>query len=148
MYNLNDGGGKETVMKPRGSFRLALWGFVAAALCAAPAMAQYEPVLSLDGRCPGVMRAEVNGARPRSGLSLLFASETGSVTIPWFWQHCPGVELGLGRRNLREVASGTTDESGNLIIEGRVRSRACGGYLQVLTFPLGGCLTTNVVQIE
>lgn len=116
-------------------------------MLSAPAMAQYEPVLSLDGRCPGVMRAEVNGARPRSGLSLLFASETGSVTIPWFWQHCPGVELGLGRRNLREVASGTTDESGNLIIEGRVRSRACGGYLQVLTFPLGGCLTSNVVQI-
>ncbi len=117
-------------------------------MLSAPAMAQYEPVLSLDGRCPGVMRAEVSGARPRSGLSLLFASETGSVTIPWFWQHCPGVELGLGRRNLREVASGTTDESGNLIIEGRVRSRACGGYLQVLTFPLGGCLTSNVVQIE
>ncbi len=112
----------------------------------APAMAQ-DPVLTLEGTCPGVLRAEVTSARPRTGLSLLFASETGTVTIPWFWQHCPGVELGLGRRNLREVASGTTDDLGRVTIKGMAGARACGGYLQVLTFPLGGCLTSNVVQI-
>lgn len=134
-------------MKPRGSFRLALWGLGAAACCAAPAMAQYEPVLTLEGTCPGMMRAEVTGAPPRHGLSLLFASETGAFRVPDSF-YCGGVILGLGRRNLRDVVAGTTDEFGFIAFEGSVGERACGGYLQVLTFPLGGCLTSNVVRIE
>lgn len=52
MYNLNDGGGKETVMNARRSVSFALWGLSAAVFCAAPAMAQYEPVLTLEGICP------------------------------------------------------------------------------------------------
>lgn len=119
---------------------------VLAAWCT-PATAQ--PVLTLDGSCPGILRAEVSGAPPRHGLSLLFASELGSVRIPYYG-YCGGVILGLGRRNLTEAAHGTTDEFGFLALEGVAGSRACGGYLQVLTYPgdPGGCLTSNVVPIE
>lgn len=134
-------------MKPRGSFRLALWGFVAAALCAAPAMAQYEPVLMVEGSCPGILRAAVSGAPPRQGVSLLFASETGSWQIP-IREYCGGVVLGLGREHLRHVASENTDEFGFVVFEGVGGVRACGGFLQVMTYPRAGCLTSNVVQIE
>lgn len=126
---------------------VALWGLGAAALCAAPAMAQYEPVLTLEGTCPGMLRAQVSGAPPRHGLSLLFALETGSVRIP-LHEYCGGVILGLGRRGLREVTSGNTDELGFIAFEGYAGPSACGGYLQVLTFPGGGCDTSNVVRIE
>ncbi len=144
--NLSDAGGKEMVMKPRGSFRVALWG-LGAALWAAPAMAQYEPVLTLEGSCPGMLRAEVSGAPPRDGVWLLFASETGSFRIP-FWQYCEGVELGLGRRNIRAVDARNADEFGFAVFEGIASQRACGGFLQALTFPGAGCLTSNVVEID
>lgn len=136
-FNLNDGCGKETVVNARRSVRLVLWGLDAALLCTAPAMAQYEPVLTLEGTCPEFLRAEVSGAPPRHGLSLLFASETGTFRVPDSF-YCAGVILGLGRRNLRDVAAGTTDEFGFIAFEGSVGERACGGYLQVLTFPLAG----------
>ncbi|MCL4197393.1 MAG: hypothetical protein KJZ69_07845 [Phycisphaerales bacterium] len=135
-------------MKPRGSFRLALWGFVAAALCAAPAMAQYEPVLMVEGSCPGKLRAEVTGAPPRRTVLLLFASETGAFRIPPYSQHCGGVILGLGRRNLQQVDAQNTDEFGMVVFEGMAGPFACGGYLQALTSPIAGCDTTNVVRIE
>lgn len=118
------------------------------AMCFAAALAQaQEPVLTLQGNCPGSMSAEVSQAPSRHGLSLLYASETGSFRIP-FWQFCQGVELGLGRTHLQEVAHGTTDESGFISFHGFIGARACGGYLQVLTYPGGGCTTSNVVQIK
>ena len=127
--------------------RIAVLGLGVMAMLAAPAMAQSDPVLALEGSCPGVLRAEVAGAPPRRGLSLLFASETGSTRIPNH-AYCGGVVLGLGRRNLRVVEGGTTDEFGFIAFEGIAGGRACGGFLQVLTYPLAGCLTSNVVRIE
>jgi len=123
--------------------RLALMGLGVLALFAAPAMAQFEPVLTLEGSCPGVLRAEVSGGRPRVGAFLLFASETGSIAIPG--NHCMGTRLGLGRRHLRDVGYEILDNTGFAVFEGLAGSRACGGYLQVL---VGTCETSNVVQIE
>ena len=123
--------------------RLALVGLGVMALFAAPAMAQFEPVLTLDGSCPGMLRAEVSRGRPNIGAILLFASETGSFTIRH--HSCSGTRLGLGGRNLREVAAKLLDNTGFAFFEGTAGSRACGGYLQII---LSTCETSNVVQIE
>lgn len=132
-------------MSARRSVTLALRGLGAAVLCAAPALAQ--PVLTLEGSCPGPMRAEVRGARPGVGVILLFASETGSFTIPWYLQ-CGATELGLGRRHLRYVASTASDQNGFAFFEGVAGTQSCGGFLQVHTSQSGGCETSNVVRIE
>jgi len=123
--------------------RLALMGLGVMALFAAPAVAQFEPVLTLEGSCPGMLRAEVSRGRPDATAFLLFASETGSVAIPH--NFCFGTRLGLGRRNLRQVAVQGLDRFGATLFEGMAGARACGGYLQVI---VNTCETSNVVQIE
>jgi len=124
--------------------RHALMGLGVMAMFAAPAMAQ--PVLTLEGSCPGPLRAEVTGAPPdpRLNVWLLFASEPGSVAIPG--HVCQGLRLGLGRRNLRVAATGHADENGIVVFEGSAGPLACGGFLQVLAW--GNCEVSNVVQIE
>ncbi len=112
------------------------------ALLATPcAMAQ--PVLSLEGSCPGPMRAELRGAPPNQSAFLLFSPSTGHFRIPF--GPCYGRILGLGHRGIREVASVIIDPTGIAIFEGAVGPAACGGYLQVLT---NFCETSNVIQIE
>lgn len=110
---------------------------------ASPATAQFEPVLTLEGSCPGVLRAEVSNGRGNATALLLFASETGSIRVPH--NFCFGTELGLGRRNLHEVDAERLDRFGRATFEGMAGSRACGGYLQIL---VNTCETSNVVQIE
>lgn len=144
VYSLSGGGGKETVMSARRSVRLALWGLGAAVLWAAPAMAQ--PVLTLEGSCPGPMRAEIRGARPERAIILLFSPRANPFRLPKF-HFCSGVELGLGYRGLRGIASTVSDETGFAFFEGIAGPLACGGYLQTLNYPDGGCETSNVVQI-
>ncbi len=144
VYNLSDGGGKETVMNASRSVRLALWGVAAAALWAAPALAQ--PVLMLEGSCPGFMRAEVSGARPSRSILLLFAPNQGSYTLPYHhW--CGGTRLGLNWRGLRIAAAARADENGFAFFEGNAGPLACGGYLQTLNYPDASCETSNVVRI-
>lgn len=144
VYNLSDGGGKETVMNASRSVRLALWGVAAAALWAAPALAQ--PVLMLEGSCPGFMRAEVSGARPNRSILLLFAPSQGSYTLP-LGHWCAGTRLGLNWRGLQIATAARADETGFAFFEGQAGQRACGGWLQTLNYPDGGCETSNVVQI-
>ncbi len=124
----------------------ALVASVAAFLVSAPpSLAQ--PVLTLEGSCPGPMRADVSGARPGGGVILLFASETGSFTIPWYLQ-CGGTQLGLGRYHLRYVASTASNQNGFAFFEAISGSQSCGGYLQIHTSQSGGCETSNVVRID
>ncbi|GEM_PF-1550740 len=111
---------------------------------AAPAVAQ--PVLTIEGSCPGALRAQVTGARPGRSLLLLFAPDAGSTRLPLFhW--CGGVTLGLDWHGLQIVSGAIADENGVAVMEGQVGSRACGGYLQTLNNPDGGCEISNVVQI-
>lgn len=110
---------------------------------AGPAMAQFDPILTLEGSCPGMLRAEVSQRRPGKVASLLFASETGGVRVPH--NFCFGTQLGLGRRNLHEVDSQRLDRFGRASFAGMAGSRACGGYLQIL---VTSCETSNVVRVE
>ncbi|MCC6906346.1 MAG: hypothetical protein IT430_00265 [Phycisphaerales bacterium] len=117
-----------------------------AALLVSARLGLAQPVLSLEGGCPGFLRAEVRNAPPGSGILLLFAPHEGSFTLPrgnW----CYGVTLGLGWRGLRQVAGAGVDEHGFAFFEGQAGQQACGGFLQTLNYPSGGCEISNVVQI-
>jgi len=124
--------------------RLALVGLGVLALFAAPAMAQ--PVLTIEGGCPGPMRAEIRGSRPERALMILFSPRAKPFRLPKF-HFCSGVELGVGYRGLRVIDSVVSDENGFAFFEGVAGPLACGGYLQTLNYPDGGCETSNVVQI-
>lgn len=110
---------------------------------AASSVASAQPVLTLEGSCPGPMRAEVRGAPPNQAAFLLFARSTGSFVI----RHggCWGTTLGLSSQGLRQVGSAVIDPTGFAFFEGTGGPAACGGYLQVLT---NTCRTSNVVRIE
>jgi len=125
--------------------RLALMVLGVMAMFAAPATAQ--PMLTIEGSCPGPMRAEIRGARPERTLILLFSPRANPFRLPKF-HFCSGVELGLGYRGLRGIASTGSDENGFAFFEGVAGPLACGGYLQTLNYPSGGCETSNVVQIK
>lgn len=131
-------------MSPRKSLvsMLVVTSICAAWCTSAPA----QPVLTIDGTCPGPMRAEVRGALPESGVALLFSPRTGSFRIPWYhW--CEGALLGLSPRGLRIIASAGTDEYGYAFFEGTAAPGACGGYLQTLSYPSGNCEVSNVVRV-
>lgn len=134
-------------MNARRSVRLVLWGVCAVgalSLMAAPTLAQ--PVLTLEGSCPGFLRAEVRGATPDRAILLLFAPSRGSYTFPrGHW--CEGTTLGLGWRGLQYASAARADENGFAFFEGNAGLRACGGYLQTLNYPSGSCQTSNVVQV-
>jgi len=112
----------------------------------AASSAAAQPVLTLEGSCPGPMRAEVRRAPPNQSLALLFARTTGHFRIPF--GACEGTTLGLSSQRLRVVGTAIIDPTGFAFVEGNAGPAACGGYLQVLTNAGGGCQTSNVVRIE
>jgi len=129
-------------MKIKSTVNLVI-GVVLLCIVAAPALAQ--PVLTLEGSCPGEMRAEVRGARPNDGISLLFSPREGRFRIP-VPRFCQGVVLGLAWRGIRYAADSTiTDETGFAYFEGQVNPGGCGGFLQALD---RACQPSNVVQIQ
>lgn len=140
VYNLSDGGGKETAMSARRSVRLALWGLGAAVL-AAPAMAQ--PVLTVDGSCPGSLQARANGLFPTATAYLYFSPERGSYTFPPFHM-CYGTEVGLNVRRLHYVGRTRVDDHGTAVWSGTGGPSACSGFLQAMD---SVCRITNVAQI-
>lgn len=132
-------------MSPRKSLVSML---VVTSICAAwcaPAIAQ--PVLTIEGACPGALRAEVRGARPERSLLLLFSPNEGQTRLPKFYGCGMGVTLGLDWRGLKILAEVVADETGFAAIEGFAGPAACGAYLQTLNRPSGGCETSNVAQI-
>ncbi len=128
-------------MSARRSVRLALWGLGATVLWAAPAMAQ--PVLTLEGSCPGPMRALAEGMHPEDVVYLYFSPERGSYTFPPLHQ-CYGVEVGLNVRRLHYVGSTRADPNGLATWEGTAGPAACGGFLQAMDRV---CRITNVAEI-
>lgn len=141
VYNLSGGGGKETAMNARRSVRLILWGLSAAVLLAAPTMAQ--PVLTLEGSCPGPMRAQAEGMFPRAVVYLYFSPERGLYEFPPFHM-CYGVDVGLNVHRLHFVGSTRADDFGTAGWEGDVGPRACGGFMQAMD---NRCQISNVVQV-
>lgn len=125
------------------------WFFTVAAAAmslAAASDASAQPVLTLEGSCPGPMRAEVRNAPRNVSAFLLFARSTGSFLIRG--GACWGTTLGLSSQGLRQVGEAITDGTGFAAFEGNVGRAACGGYLQILMGAGGGCQTSNVVRIE
>jgi hypothetical protein len=114
--------------------------------CILSALATAQPVLTIEGSCPGLMRAQVDNARPRKGIVLLYSPRTGSFRLPWYYW-CAGTELGLHPRGIRIVADTVADENGHATFDGFVSSGACGGFLQTLNSPSGNCETSNVIRI-
>ncbi len=129
-------------MTKRRSVRLALWGLGAAALIAAPAMAQ--PVLTLEGSCPGPVLAQVSGSSPGGVVRLYLSPHRGSYAFPPF-HPCYGVEIGLDPQRIRHVATTRADQAGIARFNGDAGPAARGGFLQAMS---DFCEVTNVVQIE
>lgn len=131
-------------MKANRAFQLVLIAAASLAIWSAPATAQ--PVLTLEGSCPGFVRAEVRGVRPDRSVLLLFAPMSGSYVLP-FGHWCAGTRLGLNWHGLQIATAARADENGFAFFEGTAGPRACGGYLQTLNYPDASCQTSNVVQI-
>lgn len=106
-----------------------------------------SPRLSVDATCPdgGPIRIEWSNATPNGRVAMIFARETGSVTIPPD-QSCAGTTLGLGRNQIHFVVRPWSDGDGAGYVTGIAGAGACGGYLQLLD--LTPCATSNVARIE
>lgn len=100
--------------------------------------------LSLRGTCPGTITVGWSNATPSRQMGIVFASNTGSYTIPG--GPCAGTTLGLGTQNLRLVNTVSTG-SGSGSVNGQAGTGACGGYLQLVVVE-SPCTTSNVAQIQ
>ncbi|MCL4198078.1 MAG: hypothetical protein KJZ69_11365 [Phycisphaerales bacterium] len=128
--------------RSRGFTRWSLCAAGALALWSAPALAQ--PVLTLEGSCPGRMLAQVSGSSPRGVVRLYFSPHRGSYAFPPF-HPCYGVEIGLDPRRIQHVGTTRADQAGIARFNGDAGPAACGGFLQAMS---DFCEVTNVVQIE
>lgn len=124
----------------RNSIKLFI-GCVLVSIFAMPVRA--DVVLTLQGSCPGPMRASVTGTIPHRTANFLFARDTGKFRIPL--GPCKGIILGLSQEGLRVVAVRDTGPTGSARIQGLVPPSACGGYMQVF---MNTCQTSNVVRIK
>lgn len=98
---------------------------------------------SISGSCPGTVNVAWSNAQPGRQQYIIFASNTGSVSIPN--GPCAGTVLGLGAQNIRLVNTiGTGNGSGN--VNGRAGTAACRGYIQLVTVA-NPCETSNVAQL-
>jgi hypothetical protein len=98
---------------------------------------------SITGSCPGTVNVAWSGAQPSQQQYIIFAGNTGSVTIPN--GPCSGTVLGLGAQNIRLVNTISTG-SGSSNVNGQAGTGACGGYLQLVTIA-NPCETSNVAQL-
>lgn len=105
--------------------------------------ASAQPMLRVEGTCPGSMQAIAEGTYPEEVVFLYFSPQRGSYTFPPL-HHCYGVEVGLNVRRLHYVGSSRADSNGLAIWTGMAGPAACGGYLQAMGRL---CDITNVVQI-
>lgn len=98
---------------------------------------------TVTGTCPGTVNVAWENATPSRQQGIVFASNTGSFSIPN--GPCQGTVLGLGTRNLRLVNTiPTGNGSGN--VNGNAGAGACGGYLQLVTVA-NPCEASTVDQL-
>lgn len=120
---------------------VALIAALSLSLLTTPALAQ--PVLTVEGSCPGSMRALAEGMYPRAVVYLYFSPERGFYEFPPFHM-CYGVEVGLNVHRLYFVGSTRADDFGTALWEGDAGPRACGGFMQAMD---NRCQTSNVGQV-
>ncbi len=123
---------------------LVLIGLVALAGAASVASAQ-DPVLSVEGTCPGQLRVAWEGAEPNRAAALLFSRVRGAYTIAG-GAVCGGTMLGLGTEGLRLHRRFDSGPEGAGEMDGTAVPASCGGYLQIVVIG-SPCSTSNVVQI-
>lgn len=98
---------------------------------------------TVTGQCPGTVNVAWDNAQPNRQQGIVFASNTGSFTIPG--GPCAGTTLGLGTQNLRLVNTvGTGGGSGS--VNGQAGTGACGGYIQLVTVA-NPCEASTVDQL-
>lgn len=98
---------------------------------------------TLSGNCPGTVNVAWSGAPPQRQQGIVFASNTGSFTVPN--GPCQGTVLGLGTRNLRLVNTVPTG-SGAGNVNGQANQGACGGFIQLVAIT-NPCQTSTVDQL-
>ena len=103
-----------------------------------------QPVISIEGSCPGAVRFRWEGAAPNEWAGLLYSDERGTITLS---QPCGGTVIGLGPRGLRLVSVFRTSANGAGVANGQADSRSCGGFLQLVVQDGYPCTTSNVVQV-
>lgn len=99
---------------------------------------------SLSGSCPGTIQVSWSGAPANTQQGILFAGNTGHVTIPS--GPCQGTQLGLGNNQLRLVNTVGTGASGTGMVNGQASNAACGGYIQLVAVG-NPCKTSNVAEL-
>ncbi|MFG0330469.1 MAG: hypothetical protein ACF8PN_11285 [Phycisphaerales bacterium] len=99
---------------------------------------------TVAGVCPGLIDLAWSGASEGGTVAIVFASNTGSVTIP-IGMTCEGTQLGLGTRNIQLVRTVPGGANGMAMLSGDAPSFACGGFLQLLD--IGTCATSSVAMI-
>ena len=118
--------------------------FVTAAT-AAPAVALPPPILTqTQSGCPGIVVSfQVTNATPNGTVALVFASTTGTFTIPG--GPCAGTVLGLSNVNIQLVGTNTASAAGVTSFSGPAGINVCGGWLQAVDVTT--CTVSNVAQI-
>jgi len=104
-----------------------------------------EPTLALEGTCPGVMTARVQGATPSGRLALIRSAPGGcggQTTIPPS-NLCSGTILPLGGAALVRII--TADGEGNAAVTGSVPGSICGRVCLV-ALDLPTCEVSNVAE--
>ncbi len=101
--------------------------------------------LSLEGNCPGVMTARINGATPGGRLALIRSAPGrcgGQTTIPPP-NPCAGTILSLGGAALVRII--TADGEGNAAVTGNVPGAVCGRVC-LIALDLTTCEVSNVAE--
>lgn len=107
-----------------------------------PISLEFEPggfSLGLSGFCPGQITASASGATSGGTVAFIFASGTGSVTIPS--GVCAGTQLGLNG-SAQLIGTATANANGDATISGNAPAVACGGFVQALD--VSTCTPSNV----
>ncbi|MCC6909645.1 MAG: hypothetical protein IT430_17040 [Phycisphaerales bacterium] len=105
-----------------------------------------DPVLSIEGVCPGEVSVSWEGAMSSKSAALVFSHETGAYRIS-IGAICGGTTLGLGVDGLRLLRRFNTGPEGAGAMHGTANPYSCGGYLQIVVVSMPPCETSNVVQI-
>lgn len=105
-----------------------------------------QPVISIEGDCPGRVTFRWEGAAPNQTAALAYSHATGNFVLPG--PPCDGTRLGLGSSGIRLVRTFRTGPEGRGQIVGRAAAFACGGYVQIIVLEGNRpCPISNVVQV-
>lgn len=107
--------------------------------------AHADLTISLDGECPGWMVLSWQGAVPDRWAVIAVSPRRDEWIMPWGGP-CGGTTIELSPPYI--VRTFRTDSDGRGTMEGTVRNRYCGLYVQMIVADGQPCQTSNVLQIQ